>query len=202
MRLLVTALLSVLTLVADSLPAEEFTSQAAKDAKTAYEADLKAAREKYKAALSKAVEAAVAEGDTDEVARLAVAIKQAGEPDPLEKARDVVAGRKFLFKRKGKPDHTMTFLANGKIKRVERGDSNDAWGIWIMVEERTLLYRNLSPEPGRRGNHFLLSFDEDYETARMMRLLPGEHSVEEIRLVGHAKADEDQSAEPTPDSTR
>lgn len=177
-------LLVTLTLAAGSLAAEEFTSQPAKDAKTAYEADLQAAREKYKTALSKAVQAAAAEGDTEEVTRLAEAIEQIGQPDPLDKARKIVAGRKFLFKRPGKPDFTKTFLSNGKIKHVESGVTNDEWGIWTMVEERTLLFRNLSPAPGRRGNHFMLSFDEDYETARMLRLVEGENFVEEVRMIG------------------
>lgn len=184
MRLFVTVFLSVLTLTATRLPAEEFESPAAKEAHAAYEADLQAARERYKNALSEAVQAAVAEGDTDEVARLAAKIKEVGEPDPLDKAREIVAGRKFLFKRKGRPDVTKTFLANGKVKHDERGSSNDEWGIWIMVEDRTLLYRNLSPVPGRRGNHFLLSFDEEYESARLLRLVPGDHFIEEIRLIG------------------
>lgn len=50
--------------------ASEFTTAAAKAAKAAYEADLKAAREKYAAALDQAAVAAAADGDLDEVVRI------------------------------------------------------------------------------------------------------------------------------------
>jgi hypothetical protein len=55
-----------------SLAAEEFTTDAAKAAKAAYEADLKAAREKYSQALDEAAKKAVEAGELEEVVRIKV----------------------------------------------------------------------------------------------------------------------------------
>lgn len=69
-------LLAVLMLMSASpLAAEEFTTDTAKAAKAAYEADLKVAREKYSKALDEAAKKAVEAGDLEEVKRI-VAVKE------------------------------------------------------------------------------------------------------------------------------
>jgi len=63
-------IITVLLCSPHSLTAEDFTTDAAKAAQAAYEADLKAAREKYSMALDEAAKKAVEEGELDEVVRI------------------------------------------------------------------------------------------------------------------------------------
>lgn len=70
MRLL---LIILLLLCPTSLSADEFTTEAVQAAKAVYEADLKAAREKYSKELDEAAKKAVEAGDLEEVKRIVAA---------------------------------------------------------------------------------------------------------------------------------
>lgn len=149
---------------ASVLAAEDFTTDAAKTAKAAYESDLKAAREKYQQSLTEAAQAAIADGETDELARITEAIQTVGEPDPLEKAKQAVMEKTF----EDEKGVQRRFLANGKTwskspgRKASSGDS-----VWQMLDELTLLTKG----QGVDSNYFVWRFSDDYESYTTIRLI-------------------------------
>jgi hypothetical protein len=153
--------------------ADEFTAEAAKAAKAAYEADLKAAREKYAAALDEAAKQAVEVGELDEVVRIK------GEKEELAGARtaDALTLARVQQALEG-TKWTWTSLLSGKNKtglsllpeqKTELGGVNI--GAWQMVEPRILIMRV------NEGVWFL-QFNEDYtEYVKVLNFKPSKHNI-------------------------
>lgn len=106
---------------AHSLTAEEFTTDAAKAAKAAYEADLKAAREKYSMTLDEAAKKAVEAGELDEVVRIKnVKDRLAGGDKPAKAVKSDTIKR-VLWKHK---NGYFERLNDGHwVERVGNGDA-------------------------------------------------------------------------------
>jgi hypothetical protein len=102
-------LLAILMLLsATPLAAEEFTTDTAKAAEAAYEADLKIAREKYSKALDESVKQAVEAGDLEEVKRI-VAVKEGLE------------GKAPVTEKDGKVERVLWKHKNGYFERLNDG---------------------------------------------------------------------------------
>ncbi len=139
--------------------AQEFMTQASKDAAAAYEADLAAARAKYTAALDHAALKAVEMGDLEEVVRIKdrktelVAQTSSVDADPLVRARQRVQGTKWSWTStvSGRNSSGVEFLTDGRIKL-----SGVDIGAWAMAEPDILVMRT-------DDGLWLMKFDKNYE---------------------------------------
>jgi len=165
-------LLTVLLLTAAPLAAQEFTTDAAKAAKAAYEADLKAAREKYAEALTEAAKTAVDAGELDEVVRIKAAKEELSGTESersLARIQSALEGSKWTWTSKisGRNSSGLQLLPDQKIFL-----SGVNIGAWQMVEPRTLIMR------GNDGI-WILYFNHDYtEYTRLANFRPNpKHNI-------------------------
>lgn len=139
---------------------EDFTTQAAKQALAAYKADLKAAREKYAAALDEAAKKAVEAGELDEVVRIKeVKDELNGDANGGSNAGKSAKPPRVLWKHKGgyfeklNDGHWIERVGDGKANIFAQSTNSDQY---IEITREGAIVRLFSDRvdvllKGRRG---------------------------------------------------
>jgi len=170
---IITLTLMIFILAASSAFAQDFTTEAAKDAKAKYEAALESAREEYKQSLTEAAVKAAEAGDLDEVVRIK------NEKDELDgrrldyalkliKVQEALEDTKWTWvsSLSGRNPSGLQFLPNQKLSL---GGVRE--GAWQVVEPRTVILRLNS------GVWFLYFNNDLTNYTKILNFKPSHHKI-------------------------
>ncbi|MCH7990622.1 MAG: hypothetical protein IID46_15890 [Planctomycetes bacterium] len=158
-----TAVCLILASANSAVAQKPFKNKTARAAQKVYEAAIVKAKKEYVAKLEIAIKEAGGAGDVDEFNKIATEKKRVDGSDPVEKARKRIEGTRWGQD----PKMPTYFLANRKVRFAD-----GSIGVWIMTMPRTLVLQTRNYK-----TIAVYNFDEKMKFARMYRFNKGTSSV-------------------------